>query len=69
MSINLKSTSKEKKIGNVYLMTHLTHFYLLLLGIGYGVNDHSDSERKPAATTTRATLFLLAINAFICTIT
>ena len=44
-------------------MTHLTHFYLLLLGIGYGVNDHSDSERKPSATTTRATLFLLAINA------
>ena len=34
-----------------YLMIHSTHFYLRLYGVGHMVKDHSDSERKPAATT------------------
>ena len=28
-----------------YLMTHSTHFYLRLYGVGHMVKDHSDSER------------------------
>ena len=34
-----------------YLMTHSTHFILRLYGVGHMVKDHSDSERKPTATT------------------
>ena len=28
-----------------YLVTHSTHFYLQLYGIGHIVKDHSDSEK------------------------
>ena len=33
------------------LMTHSTHFYLRLYGDRHMIKDHSDGERKPAATT------------------
>ena len=41
------SRKKEgRKEGNLYLMTHLTHFfYLRLYDVGHMVKDHSDSER------------------------
>ena len=29
-----------------YLMTHSTHFYLRLYGVGHIVKDHSDSESR-----------------------
>ena len=43
------SGKEGRKEGNVYLMTHSTHFILWLYGIRHMVKDHSDSERKPAA--------------------
>ena len=36
---------KEERKEMFYLMTHSTHFYLQLYGIGHMVKDHSDSER------------------------
>ena len=56
--------SRKKEM--VYLMTHATHLWLF--GVGCIVKDHSDSERKPAATTTWATLFISNKGSFICTI-
>ena len=39
-----------------YLMTHSTHFLIYGYMVSDMVKDHSESERKPAATTTWATL-------------
>ena len=41
---------KERK-GNALFNDRLNTFYLLLYGIRHMIKDHSDSERKPAATT------------------
>ena len=40
-----------RKEGNVLFNDALNTFYLRLYGVTYMVNDHSDHERKPAATT------------------
>ena len=48
-----------RKEGNVLFNDALNTFYLRLYGFGHMVKDHSDSEKKSAATTW-ATLFLLA---------
>ena len=42
---------QEKKEGNVLFNEALNTFYLRLYGVRHMVKDHSDSERKPAATT------------------
>ena len=39
------------KEGNILFNDALTTFYLWLYGVGHMVKDHSDSERKPAAST------------------
>ena len=39
------------KEGNVLFNDALNTFYLQLYGVRHMVKDHSDSERKPAATT------------------
>ena len=58
-----KKGRKEEKVGReegkkiFYLMTHSTHFIYSYSRVGYMDNDHTDSERKPAATTLWATLF------------
>ena len=50
-------TEREgRKEGNVLFNDALNTFYLRLYGVRHMVKDHSDSERKPAATTW-ATLF------------
>ena len=59
---------KERNKEMFYLTTHSTHFNYGYIGVGYMVEDHSDSETKPAVTT-RATLFSISSNiSFICTI-
>ena len=45
------------KEGYILFNDVLNTFYLRLYGVGLMVKDHSDSERKSAATTTSATLF------------
>ena len=45
-----------RKEGNVLFNDALNTFYLRLYGVRHMVNDHSDSERKPASATW-ATLF------------
>ena len=40
-----------RKEGNVLFNDALNTFYLRLYGVIHMVKDHSDSERKPAATT------------------
>ena len=40
-----------RKEGNVLFNNTFNIFYLQLYGVGHMVKDHSDSERKPAATT------------------
>ena len=42
--------SNVRKEGNVFLMTHSTHFIYGYMASDM-VKDHSDSERKPAAAT------------------
>ena len=39
------------KEGNVLFNDTLNTLYLRLYGVGHMVKDHSDNERKPAATT------------------
>ena len=59
LSLKLKSTGQEentkrsvrRKEGNVLFNDALNTFYLRLYGIRHMVKDHSDSERKPAAST------------------
>ena len=53
--------------GNVLFNYSLNTFYLQLYGVGHMVQDHSDSERKPAATSW-ATLSVKQQGFFICTI-
>ena len=48
--------AENRTEGNVLFNDALNTFYLRLYGIRHMVKDHSDSERKPAATTW-ATLF------------
>ena len=45
------SRSAHWKEENVLINDVLNTFYLRLYGVGHMVNDHSDSERKPAAAT------------------
>ena len=40
-----------RKEGNVLFNDTLNTFYLRLYGVRHMVNDHSDSEMKPAAAT------------------
>ena len=40
-----------RKEGNILFNDSLNTFYLQLYGVGHMVKDHSDSERKPTATT------------------
>ena len=47
---------ETKKEGNVLFNDALNTFYLRLYGIEHMVKDHSD-RKKPAVTTTWATLF------------
>ena len=42
------------------LMTHLTHFYLRLYGVGHMVKDHSDSERGNPLPTLHGLLFFIS---------
>ena len=42
---------KKKEEGNVLFNDALNTFYLRLYGVGYMVEYHLDSERKPAAAT------------------
>ena len=50
--VYISLTSKvERKEGNVLFNNALNTFYLQLYGVTHMVNDHSDSERKPAAAT------------------
>ena len=41
----------DRKEGNVLFKNALSTFYLRLYDIRHMVKDHSDSERKPAAST------------------
>ena len=41
----------DKRERNVLFNDALNTFYLQLYGVGHMVKDHSDSERKPTATT------------------
>ena len=51
------------------LMTHLTHFYLRLYGVGHMVKDHSDSERGNPLPTLHGLLFFISSKgSFICII-
>ena len=47
---------KGRKEGNILFNDALNTFYLQLYDVGHIVKDHSDSEWKPAANTTWATL-------------
>ena len=42
---------KRRKEGNVLFNNALNTFYLRLYEVRHMVKDHSESERKPAATT------------------
>ena len=44
-------SGEGRKEGNVLFNDALNTFYLRLYGVGHMVKYHSDSERKPAATT------------------
>ena len=44
-------TQLEGRKDMFYLTMHSTHFYLRLYGVGHMVKDHSESKRKPNATT------------------
>ena len=44
------------KKGNDLLNDTVNTLYLRLYGVEHMIKDHSDSERKPAASTTWATL-------------
>ena len=46
----------RKQAGNVLFNDTLNTFYLRLYGVRHMEKDHSDSERKPAAITTWATV-------------
>ena len=54
---------KSRKEGNVYLMTHSTHFIY-----GYMVKDHSDSEKGNPLLPHRLLLSINSKGYFICTI-
>ena len=47
---NAVKLQERKKEGNVLFNDALNTFYLRLYGITHMVKDHSDRERKPAAT-------------------
>ena len=55
-----------RKEGNVH--NALNTFYLWLYGIKHGKRPHIQRERKPAATTTWATVYDKQQGSFICTI-
>ena len=43
--------STDEEEGNVLFNNALNKFYLRLYGVIHMIKDHSESERKPAATT------------------
>ena len=49
--LGLLAEGQHQEEGNVLFNDTLNTFYLLLYGVRHMVNDHSDSERKPAAAT------------------
>ena len=53
----LEDTKEKRKEGNVLFNDALHTFYFRLYGVGYMAKDHSDSERKLAATPTQASVF------------
>ena len=54
--------------GNVYLMTHSTHFILRLYGVRHMVKDYSDSERGNPLPPHRLLFQINSKGSFICTI-
>ena len=51
-----------------YLTMHLTHFYLRLYGVGYMVEEHSDSERGNSLPPHGLLFPINSKGSFICTI-
>ena len=47
--VSIRKVTVRKEM--FYLTMHSTHFILRLYSVGHMVKDHSDSERKPAAST------------------
>ena len=64
---NNKIVGKERK-GNVLFNNALIIFYLRLYGIGYMVEDHSDSERGNPLPPLRLLFPISSKGSFICTI-
>ena len=54
----------DRKEGNVYLMTHSTHFELWLYGVGHMVKDHSDSKRGNPLPSLHGLLFQIIVSGF-----
>ena len=57
-----------RKEGDVYLMTHSTHFILRLYGVRHMVKDHSDSERGNLLPPHGLLFSINSKGCFICTI-